>query len=110
MQKHDDASNELKNFANDLRRIKPQGWSVVLGSNQIIVRPIDRTTGKFSITFVQEKLCSAMFFSRELNYWNKTKYFDPNASIAASLKEWMESAAAEPLKRDVSEWKESSTE
>ena len=106
MLKHDDASNELKNFAKDLRRIKPPGWSVVLGSNEIFVRPADRTAGKFSITFIRDKVCSAMFFSRELNYWNKNKYFYSNAAIAASVKEWMESAAAEPLRREVSDWKE----
>ena len=89
----------LKTLANDLRRIKPEGWSVVLGSNGIIVRPKDRTTGKFHIVFVRDHVCSAMFFSRELNYWNKCKHFNADISLAASLTEWMQSAAAEPLKR-----------
>jgi hypothetical protein len=40
-----------------------------------------------------------MFFSRELNYWNKCKHFNADISLAASLTEWMQSAAAEPLKR-----------
>ena len=96
----------LKTIAQDLRRIKPDGWSVVLGSNYIIVRPKDRTTGKFRITFVGGQVCSAMFFSRELNYWNKRQYFKSNVSVAATIKEWMECAAAEPLKRDESDWKE----
>ena len=89
----------LKTLANDLRSIKPRGWSVVLSSNGIIVRPKDRTTGKFHISFVRDETCSAMFFSRGLNYWNKTKHFNPDAALAASLMEWMQSAAAEPLKR-----------
>jgi hypothetical protein len=92
--------NELKTLAKDLRRVKPEGWSVVLGSNEIIIRPKDRPTGKFSITFVRDDICSAMFFSRELNYWNKSTYFKFNTSIAVSIMEWMVLAAAEPLKRE----------
>lgn len=62
--------------------------------------------GKFCIIFVRNGVCSVTFFSRELNYWNKSKYFSPNVSLAASIKEWMESAAAEPLKREKSDWTE----
>lgn len=104
--RHEDSSDKLKNFAKDLRRIKPEGWSVVLGLNQIIVRPKDRTTGKFGVAFARNEVCSVMFFSRELNYWNKSKYFNPDVSLAASIIEWMVSAAADPLKRDNSDWKE----
>ena len=77
MLKHEGPSIELKTLANYLRRIKPEGWSVVLGSDEIIVRPKDRTTGKFRI-IVRDKVCSVMFLSRELNYWNKRNYFNPN--------------------------------
>jgi hypothetical protein len=42
-----------------------------------------------------------MFFSRELNYWNKSTYFKFNTSIAVSIMEWMVLAAAEPLKREL---------
>ena len=97
---------ELKTLAKDLRRIKPEGWSVVLGSNEIIVRPKDRTTGKFSISFVPNEQCCVTFFSRELNHWNKTKYFNPNVSLAGSIKDWMESAAAEPLECVRGDWEE----
>lgn len=105
MLKREDPSNELKTLAQELRRIKPEGWSVILGANGIIVRPKDRRTGKFSISFGANEKCSVMFFSRELNYWNKSKYFIPDVSLAASLKEWMESAAAEPLERVESDWR-----
>ena len=99
MLKLEDSSNELKTLAKDLRRIKPEGWSVILGSNDIIVRPKERTTGKFRVSIGPYERWYVMVFSRELNYWNKSKYFDPGVLLAASLKEWMESAAAEPLKR-----------
>ena len=89
----------LKILADDLRVIKPQGWSVILSRNEIIVRPKDRTLGKFSITSVREEKFSAAFFSRELNIWNKSRYFSDNDSIALNVKEWMESEVADPLKR-----------
>jgi hypothetical protein len=109
MLKREDPSNDLKTLAEDLRRIKPEGWSVVLTSNDIIVRPKDRTTGKFRISMVAGEKCSAMFFSRELNYWNKSKYFNTNVSPAPTIKEWMESAAADPLTRVKSDWSENSS-
>ena len=102
--KREDPANDLKSLANDLRRIKLEGWSVVLGSYEIVVRPKDRTAGKFSITLREE--CCVMFFSRELNIWNKSRYFKIDVSLAASIKDWMESEAAEPLKRVESNWRE----
>ena len=90
-------ANELKTLAQDLRSIKADGWSVFLGDNQIVVRPKDRTIGKFRIRFVPHEKCSVMFFARELNYWSKSEYFEPGVSLAASIKKWMESAAAKPL-------------
>ena len=103
----EDHSTDFKSLTNELRHIKPKGWSVVVGLNGLVVRPKDRMTGKFHISFVSADKCCAAFFSRELNYWNKYKYFDPNVSLAVSLKEWMESAAADPLKRE-SDWSEDS--
>jgi hypothetical protein len=96
----EDPLYELKAFAKELRRIKPKGWSVVLSSGQIFVRPKDRTLGKFSIQFVSDESCCASFFSQELNFWNKSKYFNTHVSLAASLTQWMESAAADPLRPD----------
>lgn len=89
--------SELKTLADDLRIIKLQGWSVIFSENEVVVRPEDRTIGKFSITSVREGQFSAGFFSRELNVWNKRKYFEVNASAAVRVKEWMESEAADPL-------------
>ena len=93
----------LKILADDLRRTKPEKWSVVLSWNEIIVRPKDRMLGKFSIT-VRQETCHVGFFSRELNYWNKGKYFHVNDSLAADVKAWMESEAAEPLKEARDDW------
>jgi hypothetical protein len=95
----------LKILADNLRRTKAEKWSVVLSGNEIIVRPKDRTLGKFSITFGREDVCNVSFFSRALNYWNKGKYFHVNDSLAAEVKAWMESEAAEPLKAFRDDWR-----
>ena len=90
---------ELKTLADDLRMIKLQGWSVIFSENEVVVRPEDRTIGKFSITSVREGQFSIGFFSRELNIWNKRKYFEANASATVRVKEWMEIEVADPLRR-----------
>lgn len=60
MLKPEDPSNELKTLAKNLQRIKPEGWPVVLSSNEIIVRPKDHTTGKFRISLVPDEKYSAI--------------------------------------------------
>jgi hypothetical protein len=89
---------DLKKLADDLRVIKTQGWSVIFSENEVVVRPADRTIGKFSITSVRDGQFAAGFFSRALNIWNKRKYFEANGSTAVRVKEWMESEVADPLK------------
>src|SRR5262245_8241068 len=96
---NEQTESALRNLANDLRVIKMQGWSVIFSENEVVVRPEDRTIGKFSITSTRDGRFSAGFFSRELNIWNKRKYFEANGSAAGSVKEWMESEVADPLKR-----------
>ena len=89
----------LNALAAHLREIKPQGWSVVFSENEVVVRPEDRTTGKFSITAVREGQFCVAFFSRELNIWNKRDSFAVNHAAAVQIKEWMQSEAVDPLKR-----------
>ena len=89
---------KLNALADHLREIKPQGWSVIFSENEVVVRPEDRTIGKFSITVVQEDQFCAAFFSRQLNIWNKRRYFEVNQGGAVRLKEWMQSEAADPVK------------
>ena len=55
--KREDPSTDLKTLGKDLRRMKPEGWSVVLGVNSIVVRPKDRATGKFIIDLVPDEIC-----------------------------------------------------
>jgi hypothetical protein len=90
---------ELNALADHLRQIKPQGWSVVISENEVVVRPEARGIGKFSITVVREDKFCAAFFSRELNIWNKRRYFELSQAVAVRVKEWMQIEASDPLRR-----------
>jgi hypothetical protein len=95
----DQVEFRLKELATDLRRLKAAGWSVVFSRNEIIVRPKDRALGKFTITPVGKAQVVVSFFSRELNIWNKHKYFDNEASLAVKVSEWIGSEITGPLKQ-----------
>lgn len=92
------AEKSLQMLASDLRSIKSRGWSVVLSKNEVIARPPDRKLGKFSIMVIGKRVCVS-FFSRQLNFWNKHKYFTGNGATAAKIKEWMEVEIESPVKR-----------
>ena len=91
------SETRLEALAGDLRRIKSKGWSVVFSKNEIIVRPEDRSLGKFSIILVKEQF-SVSFFSRELNIWSKRAYFPDTSALEVSVREWMESAVLDSNK------------
>ena len=94
-----DSENKLAALADALREIKSKGWSVVFSENEVIVRPKDRSVGKFSITSVKEGQFVTSFFSRELNIWNKRADFADIPSAAVSIRDWIESAVVDPKKR-----------
>ncbi|HEX5501200.1 MAG TPA: hypothetical protein VFW96_01175 [Thermomicrobiales bacterium] len=87
----------LKRLARDLRVTKPHGWSVVLGNDEVVVRPPDRTVGKFSIKPGDGRFPTG-FFSRGLNYWNKWAYFDDQPNVATEIWEWMAIEVLVPTK------------
>ena len=87
----------LEGLADALRRDKSKGWSVIFSKNEVIIRPEDRSLGKFSITSVKGQF-SVSFFSRELNVWNKSVYFADTPSLEVSIREWVESAVLDPKK------------
>jgi hypothetical protein len=59
--------------------LKPNGWSVVQGDNELVMRPANRMLGKFSITISPKKsgfnYCLS-FFSPSLNHWDGYEYFE----------------------------------
>lgn len=53
-----------------------------------MVRPVDRSVGKFGIRWSRPEMLYVAFlyvafFSRELNYWNKSAYFAETADLLA---------------------------
>lgn len=68
---------------------------MIFSKNEIIVRPEDRSLGKFSIISVKEQF-SVSFFAQELNIWNKRAYFPDTSGLEVSVREWMESAVLDP--------------
>ncbi len=92
----------LKRLATELRSSKPQGWSIVMRARQydeeLVVRPADRSIGKFRIAWLSGRLHVA-FFSRALNHWNKWSHFNDGPNVAIELWEWMLAEAQEPTRR-----------
>jgi hypothetical protein len=78
-----------------LKQGKPRGWSVVIGQNELVLRPADRGLGRFGITRSGSNLLRIAFHDRALNHWNGSHQVpadDPNA--AAALLSWAREAAA----------------
>ncbi len=96
------AQAALKRLATELRSSRPQGWSLVVRARQydeeLVVRPADRSIGKFGIAWFTGRLHVA-FFSRALNSWNKRAHFNDGPNVAIELWEWMLAEAQEPTRR-----------
>src|SRR5438132_4363212 len=72
----------------DLKRQKPQGWSVVWGEAQIIVRPADRAVGKFFLAQSDAKDVYVSFFRHTANCWTDSESFNVQAGGEPILN-WM---------------------
>ncbi len=90
---------KLRALADELRQIKPERWSIVFGKDQVVVRPQDRTIGKFSIIYLRHNIFTVGFFSRELNIWNKRKDFAEEPNVSSLISDWMLGAIADLRKR-----------
>ncbi len=66
-------------FAN-LLAYKPRGWSVVRGVDRVIVRPRNRSVGKFVVHLYAGK-AAVMFFSASANRWIDTARFWPDEPV-----------------------------
>src|SRR5215203_27506 len=90
---------KLRALADELRQIKPEGWSIVFGKDEVVARPKDRAIGKFSIVYLRHNIFTVGFFSRGLNIWNKRHDFAEGPNIASLIRDWMSGAIADPKKR-----------
>ena len=90
---------ELKDIANRLRKTRPERWSVVFSENELVIRPADRSIGKLSVSFSGAKRFRVAFFSRGLNYWNKSAYFGKSGNVIAEMWNWMSAEVLDPTER-----------
>ena len=67
-------ANAMQSLFQLLMATKPHGWSVVRGDRELVIRPADRTVGKFSITTFNDEFHVA-FFSRQLNHWRGNRRY-----------------------------------
>lgn len=77
-----------------LKEGKPRGWSVVIGQNELVLRPADRALGRFGITRTGRNHLRIAFHDRALNHWNgshEVPVDDPDA--AAELLSWARDSA-----------------
>jgi hypothetical protein len=93
----DDEQAEMSALLRELRRAKPAGWSVVAGDRELVLRPKDRSVGKFGITVVKvnaEPQFSVGFFSRQGNHWRRHETFPFVSTSAAAVLSWAEETVA----------------
>ncbi|MDP8952256.1 MAG: hypothetical protein M3N18_08475 [Actinomycetota bacterium] len=64
-----------------------------------MIRPADRSIGKFNVSFSGAKRFRVAFFSRELNYWNKSAYFGKGGNVVAEMWNWMIVEVLTPTER-----------
>jgi hypothetical protein len=74
---------------------KPRGWSVVMGTDRLVLRPPDRARGKFGIRFSGDQLWIA-FFDRARNGWAASRYVERNPDAAENLMSWARAVCPDP--------------
>ncbi len=90
----------LKLLSTAIRDIKPEGWSVVWRTNELSIRPGDRTVGRFSALFSERHGFLLSFFSRQAGIWNKRRQFADPAKAAREIVDWMVRAARDPEREE----------
>jgi hypothetical protein len=92
----------MRALMGEMKHRKPRGWSVVMGQNELVLRPADRGLGRFGITLTRGVLRIA-FHDRRLNRWKGGHEVPADApDTAAQLLSWAQRAAADAEERRVS--------
>lgn len=76
-----------------LSSVRPDGWSVIQGDRELIVRPGDRSLGKFNVTVSSANTGFNFrlgFFSRSLNHWHGHEHYDAAQYNTSSMINWMQ--------------------
>ena len=86
----------LKSLCRAMRHIKPKGWSVVWRTNEVSIRPTDRSLGRFSAIYSERLGFLLSSFCREAGIWNKQRKFSDDSSVAERIVRWMVQAVDDP--------------
>lgn len=85
----DTEATSMRGLFDQLISLKPDGWSVVQGDREIIIRSADRGLGKFSVTIFHSEFRIA-FFSPSRNHWDGDSHFLSTQDCAGTMLEWAE--------------------
>ena len=79
-----------------LLSVKPTGWSCLGGDRELILRPGDRSLGKFSITVSvpTSRICMS-YFSPSLGHWDGREYFPFVPDSAEAIVSWAQTKIGE---------------
>jgi hypothetical protein len=79
----------------ELMALKPEGWSIVKGHDDLIVRPRERRSGKFSLTRSPGGAYYVAFYSQQEKGWTIYDPFEHNDDVAGEIMQWMVSIVPE---------------
>lgn len=82
-------AHALDRLFRELNSLKPAGWSVVKGENDVVIRPRDRCLGKFALTPSVDQTYRVAFFSADLGRWTWSRSFSHGLDTAAAIVQWM---------------------
>lgn len=85
----------LRALLNELLARKPRGWSAVMSTGELVLRPPDRARGRFSIQFSRDELRIA-FFDRALNHWAASRYVQRGPDAAEEPISWAHALCPHP--------------
>lgn len=79
----------------DVVQAKPRGWSAVMGAGALVLRPADRSRGKFNVSLHGDQF-RIRFFDYGLGHWAARHAVPAVPDAAAALLSWAEAVAGAP--------------
>jgi hypothetical protein len=89
----DEEAAEMERLFHALLHARPNGWSVVRGLAEIVIRPVNRSAGKISVSITPTRgdEVTAAFFSRSRNRWVARGRFATAEMTPEVLFDWVRS-------------------
>lgn len=85
----------LRALLDELLARKPRGWSVVMSTGELALRPPDRARGKFSIQVSRDRLWIS-FFDPARNGWAASRYVQRGPDAVDELMTWARAICPDP--------------